>query len=66
VYPQEVLARAEQILSTGRGLQALLDTGCRQVGYDEWSGWGEDGRSWFSVDTPQLLAEGMARYGSPR
>lgn len=28
-----------------------------------WHSWGEDGRSWFSVDTPDRLAEGLRRYG---
>jgi hypothetical protein len=26
---------------------------------------GEDGRSWFSVNTPEDLAEGLGRYGTP-
>jgi molybdopterin-guanine dinucleotide biosynthesis protein A len=66
LYPATVLAAARHLLDAGRGLQGLLDTGCRQVPPDEWQRWGEDGRSWFSVDTPDLLAEGVKRYGSPR
>jgi molybdopterin-guanine dinucleotide biosynthesis protein A len=65
VYPQQVLAPARRLLASGNGLQALLDTGCRQVPPDEWRRWGEDGRSWFSVDTPDQMAEGVKRYGSP-
>ena len=30
---------------------------------DQWSGWGEDGRSWYRVDTPDALAIGIERYG---
>lgn len=30
---------------------------------DEWRSWGEDGRSWFSVDTPEALATGLERFG---
>jgi molybdopterin-guanine dinucleotide biosynthesis protein A len=30
-----------------------------------WRGWGEDGRSWFSVDTPPDLAAGLDLYGPP-
>ena len=30
-----------------------------------WSSWGEDGRSWFSVDSPEDLQEGLRRYGVP-
>lgn len=66
VYPQEAYATAQRLLSSGHGLQALLDTGCRDIPSDEWKGWGEDGRSWFSVDTPELLAAGLERYGLPR
>lgn len=29
----------------------------RYVEADEWTEWGEDGRSWLSVDTPEHLAE---------
>lgn len=30
-----------------------------------WRSWGEDGRSWFSVDSPEDLREGLRRYGVP-
>lgn len=66
VYPQEVHAAAQRLLSAGCGLQALLDSGCRDIPSAEWKGWGEDGRSWFSIDTPELLAAGLERYGLPR
>ena len=29
----------------------------------EWRAWGEDGRSWFSVDTPEALQLGVRRFG---
>ena len=45
--------------------QAVLDLGCRDIAPPQWREWGEDGRSWFSVDTPQALAEGLLRYGAP-
>ena len=32
---------------------------------DRWRSWGEDGRSWFSVDSPEDLQEGLRRYGVP-
>jgi len=32
---------------------------------EHWRSWGEDGRSWFSVDTPGDLQEGRSRYGAP-
>jgi molybdopterin-guanine dinucleotide biosynthesis protein A len=38
-------------------LQTLLDTlPFRAVLEAEWRGWGEDGRSWRSIDTPEQLA----------
>jgi molybdopterin-guanine dinucleotide biosynthesis protein A len=47
-----------------RGLplwKAIRDT-ARIVERDEWEIWGEDGRSWFSVDTPEKLDEGLRRF----
>lgn len=32
---------------------------------EQWRSWGEDGRSWFSVDTPEDLREGLRLYGAP-
>ncbi len=32
---------------------------------ESWRSWGEDGRSWFSVDSPEDLREGLRRYGVP-
>lgn len=65
-YPAECAAAARHLLSERRGLQSLLDLGCEVVSPDQWRPWGEDGRSWFSVDTPADLAAGLDRYGAPR
>jgi molybdopterin-guanine dinucleotide biosynthesis protein A len=35
----------------------------RIVDESEWRSWGEDGRSWFSVDTPASLVEGLKLFG---
>ena len=36
-----------------------------EVSHDTWTDWGEDGRSWFSVDERQDIARGLERYGPP-
>ncbi len=36
-----------------------------EVGEASWRPWGEDGRSWFSVDTEQELEAGVERFGLP-
>jgi molybdopterin-guanine dinucleotide biosynthesis protein A len=65
VYPGnwEDDARAE--LAAGGSIQSLLDrmphTGVQP---DEWAAWGEDGRSWFSVDDAAALDTALHRYGS--
>ena len=47
-------------------LQGLFDqVPYRSVEEQEWRLWGEDGRSWFSVDDETALAEGLRRFGPP-
>ena len=64
-YPLASLDAARRTLDAGGGLQSLLDLGCRTISPDEWRRWGEDGRSWHSVDTPEDLVTGLALYGDP-
>jgi molybdopterin-guanine dinucleotide biosynthesis protein A len=65
VYPASWAAAARRELQAGGSLQSLLDRmPHRLVTPDEWEAWGEDGRSWFSVDDEPSLAEGLARFGS--
>jgi hypothetical protein len=48
----------------GGSIQTLLDrVSFLPVTPDRWEEWGEDGRSWFSADTPNALDEGQKRYG---
>jgi len=66
VYPMSIVAAASDAATTGMGFQALLDEMViDDVTPDIWATWGEDGRSWFSVDAPQDLARGLDRYGPP-
>jgi molybdopterin-guanine dinucleotide biosynthesis protein A len=65
-YPAECLGAARVLLGESQGLQALLDQGCEVMPTEHWQAWGEDGRSWFSVNTPADLATGLDRYGAPR
>jgi len=64
VYPSTWRDEVAAELAAGGSLQSLLDRmNHRAVPPEEWSDWGEDGRSWFSVDTPAALDEGVERYG---
>lgn len=63
VYPASIAAEAEEEARAGGSIQTLLDrVSFYPVTPEQWRAWGEDGRSWFSVDTPEALAEGLARY----
>lgn len=65
VYPAAWVAAARHELAAAGSLQSLLDRmPHRLVARDEWETWGEDGRSWFSVDDDPSLADGLAQFGS--
>lgn len=64
VYPASVEEAASAELAGGGSLQSLLDV----VAFDpvvDWRTWNEDGRSWFSVDTPGDVTAGLERFGRP-
>lgn len=64
VYRDACLDRVKALLGAEeRSLQRLLAAVAKNV-VDEptWRGWGEDGRSWFSIDTLERLEEGLVRY----
>jgi molybdopterin-guanine dinucleotide biosynthesis protein A len=62
-YPAAFAAAADDEDRRGGSIQSLLDDHAyRPVEEDEWASWGEDGRSWFSVDTPAAVAELEERF----
>lgn len=65
VYREPCLPHVTAALDEGElAINAILDRfATTRVPAEEWQAWGEDGRSWFSVDTPEALAEGMRRFG---
>ncbi|HEX6946168.1 MAG TPA: amidophosphoribosyltransferase [Acidimicrobiia bacterium] len=63
VYPTAVAGIAREELEAGGSLQTLLDrVAFRPVTPEEWGAWGEDGRSWHSVDDEASLQAAEAAY----
>ncbi len=62
-YPAQWATPADREDRAGGSIQSLLDRlPYREVGPEEWASWGEDGRSWHSVDTPEAAAVALDRY----
>ena len=65
VYPQSIADAAVDEATSGGSIQTLLDrVSFRAVTPDEWRGWGEDGRSWLSIDSERDLADAETRLTS--
>lgn len=63
VYPGTIAAAANEEAGQGGSIQMLLDrVSFHPITPGEWRSWGEDGRSWFSVDTPEDVDIGTARF----
>ena len=63
VYPIATAQAARNESERGGSVQSFLDVvSFRPVAPDLWRSWGEDGRSWFSVDTTEALDDALARY----
>lgn len=66
VYPKALLPAATDVFERGGSIRRLLEVvEFDAVGPETWATWGEDGRSWFSVDTPEAAVEGRRRFGAP-
>lgn len=64
IYPKQIARPAMDEAEAGGSIQTLLDrVSFLPVTPDQWSLWGEDGRSWYSVDTPEALETGLRRFG---
>lgn len=65
LYPSSIAAAADEEAAMGGTIQTLLDrVSFAPVTPMEWKSWGEDGRSWFSVDSDKALGTGLQRYGT--
>ncbi len=65
IYPAAVGDAAVDEARSGGSIQTLLDRiSFRPVTPEEWMAWGEDGRSWFSVDDEQSRADAEARFAA--
>jgi molybdopterin-guanine dinucleotide biosynthesis protein A len=67
---QVTCARYELSVETAAGgirsVQELVDRVPHHLVEEaEWSAWGEDGRSWYSVDSPDEIEAGLSRFGAP-
>ncbi len=63
VYPTAIAEAAVEEAGSGGSIQSLLDrVAFHAVIPEDWAKWGEDGRSWFSVDSPEALEEGLAVF----
>jgi len=63
LYPRSIAAAAVAEASSEGTIQTLLDrVSFRPVAPSEWREWDEDGRSWFSADSPEAVAVGSARF----
>ncbi|MDP9494065.1 MAG: molybdenum cofactor guanylyltransferase [Actinomycetota bacterium] len=63
LYPKAIAEAALEEAGADGSIQSLLDrVSFEAVTPELWAPWGEDGRSWFSVDTPQALEVGIKRF----
>lgn len=63
LYDQDAAPSIAEAVVDAVPLWQVVKDRARIVDEPEWRSWGEDGRSWFSVDTPEKLAEGLRLFG---
>lgn len=63
LFTSEVLGAITAAVDDRVPLWKVVREKARIVDESEWRSWGEDGRSWFSVDTPASLVEGLKLFG---
>lgn len=68
VYRDACVPALERLMAgdAEASLQDLLDrVATTEVDEETWRTWGEDGRSWLSLDTPELMEAARARWPDP-
>lgn len=61
-YPAELRGAAVEILEAGGSIRDLLAGGHQRIEPAEWQRWGEDGRSWWSLDDEAAILEAERRF----
>ena len=61
LYPAAWAGDAEAELDGGGSLRSLVERSAIDE-VEDWIGWGEDGRSWFGIDSRDALVRGLERY----
>ena len=62
-YSPSLTGAAQAYLEAGSSIWRLLEeSSILRIERDEWSSWGEDGRSWFSMDTQDDIVEAERRF----
>ena len=62
-YSPDCLDEAERVLRSGGSIQQMLrSVPWTRLEREVWSSWGEDGRSWFSMDSPDAILAAEQRF----
>ena len=62
-YSTDCLDDADRVLRSGGSIQQMLrSVPWTRVERDVWSSWGEDGRSWFSMDSQDAIVAAERRF----